>query len=152
MIWKDQSATFPTKIAWSSSAIDHVQSPADWHKNRAGARHILSVYLAESDIYPEQFPIRTKYKIKSTISTRSHANKNKHKNDNWFRENILDRICPLRTLEMAFQSTKISKFSGGACPQTPLVVGPFTARLIHWWLKNKKHDFIYLKSLTVFLC
>ena len=108
MIWKDQSATFPTKIAWSSSAIDHVQSPADWHKNRAGARHILSVYLAESDIYPEQFPIRTKYKIKSTISTRSHANKNKHKNDNWFRENILDRICPLRTLEMAFQSTKIS--------------------------------------------
>ena len=34
MIWKDQSATFPTKIAWSSSAIDHVQSPADWHKNQ----------------------------------------------------------------------------------------------------------------------
>ena len=46
-------------------------------------------------------------------------------------ENILDRICPLRTLEMAFQSTKISKFSGGACPQTSLVVDPFTARLIH---------------------
>ena len=45
-------------------------------------------------------------------------------------ENILDRICPLRTLEMAFQSTKISKFSGGACPQTPLVAGPFSARLI----------------------
>ena len=44
MIWKDQSATFPTKIAWSSSAIDHVQSPADWHKNRTGARHILSVH------------------------------------------------------------------------------------------------------------
>ena len=39
----------------SWSAIDHVQSPADWHKNRAGAGHILSVYLAESDIYPEQF-------------------------------------------------------------------------------------------------
>ena len=33
-------------------------------------------------------------------------------------ENILDRICPLRTLEMA-------------SPQAPLVVGPFTARLIH---------------------
>ena len=40
----DQSATFPTKIAWSSSAIDHVQSPAYWHKNRTGARHILSVH------------------------------------------------------------------------------------------------------------
>ena len=44
MIWKDQSATFPTKIAWSSSAIDHVQSPTDWHKNSTGARHILSVH------------------------------------------------------------------------------------------------------------
>ena len=66
-------------------------------------------------------------------------------------ENILDRICPLRTLEMAFQSTKISKFSGGAWPQTPLVPGPFSACLIHRSLK-KKHDFIYLKSWTVFLC
>ena len=37
-------STFPTKIAWSLSAIDHVQSPADWHKNRTGARHILSVH------------------------------------------------------------------------------------------------------------
>ena len=45
-------------------------------------------------------------------------------------ENNLDRICPLRTLEMTFQSTKISKFSGGACPQTPLVAGPFSVRLI----------------------
>ena len=44
MIWKDQSATFSTKIAWSSSAIGHVQSPADWPKNRTGARHILSVH------------------------------------------------------------------------------------------------------------
>ena len=48
MIWKDQSATFPTKIAWSSSAIDHVESPADGQKNRTGARvgarHILSVH------------------------------------------------------------------------------------------------------------
>ena len=61
-------------------------------------------------------------------------------------ENILDRICPLRTLEMAFQSTKISKFSGGTCPQTPLVAGPFTARLIHRWLKNKKTDFYILRK------
>ena len=27
-------------------------------------------------------------------------------------ENNLDRICPLRTLEMTFQSSKISKFLG----------------------------------------
>ena len=57
MIWKDQSATFPSKIAWSSSAIDHVQSPADWHKNRTSARHILSVHtsshhsLVQADFY-----------------------------------------------------------------------------------------------------
>ena len=62
-------------------------------------------------------------------------------------ENILDRICPLRTLEMAFQSTKISKFSGGACPQTPLVVGPFSARLTRRSLKNKKPRFYILKKL-----
>ena len=34
-------------------------------------------------------------------------------------ENILDRICPLRTLEMAFQSTKISKFLGEYAPRPP---------------------------------
>ena len=60
-------------------------------------------------------------------------------------ENILDRICPLRTLEKAFQSTKISKFSVGACPQTPLVAGPFSARMIRQWLKKK--PFYILKKL-----
>ena len=68
-------------------------------------------------------------------------------------ENILDRICPLRTLEMAFQSTKISKFSGGACPQTPLVAGPFSARLIRRWLKKNPRVYVlkkldYLSVLT----
>ena len=143
MIWKDQSAMFPTKIAWSWSAIDHVQSPVDWHKNRAGARHILSVYLAESDIQ------NTKYKITSTSCTRSHANKNKHTNENWVRQH-LDRICPLRTLEMAFQSVKISKFSGGACPQTPLVAAPFSANLIRRSLKKTPPFYILkLDSLSV---
>ena len=142
MIWKDQSATFPTKIAWSWSAIDHVQSPADWHKNRAGARHILSVYLAETDIQ-NNFKNRTKYKITSTTSTRSHANKNKHTNNNWFRQH-LDRICPLRTLETAFQSTKLSKFSGGACPQTHLVAAPFSASLIRRWLKKPTILYTYV--------
>ena len=54
MIWKDQLAAFATKIAWSWSAIDRVQSPADWHKNRAGARDILPVYLSWK-WFPEQF-------------------------------------------------------------------------------------------------
>ena len=67
-------------------------------------------------------------------------------------ENILDRICPLRTLEMAFQSTKISKFSGGECPQTPLVAaGPFSTRLIRRLLK-KNPRFYILKKLDSLLC
>ena len=49
---------------------------------------------------------------------------------------------------MAFQSTKISKYSGGAWPQTPLVPGPFSARLIRRWLK-KTHDFSFRQSLCV---
>ena len=89
------------------------------------------------------------YKIKLTTSARSHANKNNIKRTIDL-ENILDTICPLRTLEMAFQSTKISKFSGGACPQTPLVVGPFNARLIHRCLKNKKTPFYIHKKFDSF--
>ena len=66
-------------------------------------------------------------------------------------ENILDRIYPLRTPEKTFQSAKISKFSGGASPQTPLVAGPFSTLLIRQRLKKTNH-FICLKSWTVFLC
>ena len=102
MIWKDQSAMFPTKIAWSWSAIDHVQSPADWDKNRAGARHILSLYLAESDIQ-NNFKNRTKYKIKSTTSTRSRAFK----------------ICPLRTLETGVSEHQDFKLFWRSMPPDP---------------------------------
>ena len=57
------------------------------------------------------------------------------------------KICPLRTLEMAFQSTKISKFSGGAWPQTPLVPGPLSTRLIRRRLKTT--TILVLDSLSV---
>ena len=43
-------------------------------------------YLTETDQYPEKFENYTKYKIKLSTCTGSHANKNKHKNDNWFSE------------------------------------------------------------------
>ena len=58
------------------------------------------------------------------------------------------KICPLRTLEMAFQSTKISKFSGGAWPQTPLVPGPLSTHLIRRRLK-KNNDFSFRQSFCV---
>ena len=47
----------------------------------------------------------------------SKTNINKHENDNL--ANTLDRNCPLRTLEMAFQSIKISKLSGDPPPPPP---------------------------------
>ena len=67
-------------------------------------------------------------------------------------ENNFDRICPLRTLEMTFQSTKISKFSGGACPQPPLVAGPFSARLICRWLKKDPKIFYTFKKVGQSFC
>ena len=67
--------------------------------------------LAEND-YPENLKTRTKYKKKSSTWTTSHENNDKHKNSN---VNILDINCLLRTLEMAFQSIKISNLSDFEC-------------------------------------
>ena len=61
-------------------------------------------------------------------------------------ENILDRICPLRTLEMAFQSTKISKFSGGADPDPPSA-WPLFYRSPDWSVIKKNPRFYILKKL-----
>ena len=148
MIWKDQSAAFPTKIAWSWSAIDHVQSPADWHKNRAGARHTLPVYLAESDIQ-NNFKNRTKYKITSTTSTRSHANKNKHKKWQLIWTTFGQNLSSQNTRNGVSEHQDFKIF-WGSMPQTPLVAGSLSASLIRRWLKEP-HNFIYW-SWTVFLC
>jgi len=50
--------------------------------------------------------------------------------------NTLDKSCPLRTLEMAFQRMKISKLSEEKCPQTPLATRPFGGRVIPRLLKD----------------
>ena len=118
MIWKDQSATFPTKIAWTWSAIDHVQSPEDWHKNCAGARHILSEYLAESDVQ-NNFKNRTKYKIRSITSTRRHATKNKHKNDNWFKEHFGENLSSQNTRNGVSENQDFNIFWGSMPPDPP---------------------------------
>jgi len=144
MIWKDQSATFPTKIAWSWSATDQVQSPADWHKNGASARHILLGYLAESDIQ-NNLKNRTKYKITSTTSTRSHANKNKHKNDNGFRKHFGQNLSSQNTRNGVSEYQDFKIFWGSMLPD-PLVAGPFSTRLIRRWLK-KTRPFHILKML-----
>ena len=66
--------------------------------------------------------------------------------------NILTRFLPLKTLEMAFQGIKISKFSGGACmSKTPLVARPYRARLIRRWL-NKIHIYILKKLDSLSFC
>ena len=58
-----------------------------------------------------------KYKIRSSTCTRGHVNINTHENIITINlVNILDRNCPLRTQEMAFQSIKNSKFVGEQAP------------------------------------
>ena len=49
---------------------------------------------------------------------------------------ILGRNCPLWTIEMGFQTIKISKFFGLAFPHNPLMAHAFGACKIHQWLKN----------------
>ena len=66
-------------------------------------------------------------------------------------ENNFHRIYPLRTLEMTFQSTKISKFSGEHAPDPPSA-WPLQRSPDSKVIKKRPHDFIYLKSWTVFLC
>ena len=42
---------------------------------------------------------------------------------------ILGKNTSLKTAEVAFPSIQVSKCSGGACPQTPLVSRTFGAQL-----------------------
>ena len=65
----------------------------------------------------------------------SHANKNKKKK--WHRfSRHLDRNCPLKRLEKAFQSIKSSKFSGVACSLPLEWARTLSAPSISQWLKN----------------
>ena len=75
--------------------------------------------------------------MKSSTYTLSHANRISLKMTIDLM-NILDRFFPLKTLEVAFQSIKISKFSGIAWPQTP----PSGSSVI----KKNTDVFMYLKS------
>ena len=56
-------------------------------------------------------------------------------------ENILDRICPLRTLELAFHSTKISKFFWGSMLPDPLSGLPL----------QRSPDLSVIKKKTLFI-
>ena len=56
--------------------------------------------------------------------------------------NMLDKNCPLTTLEMAFQRIKLSIFSGGECPQIPLAACPFSTHVV-----KKISQFYILKRL-----
>ena len=49
---------------------------------------------------------------------------------------ILERNCPLWTIEMGFWTITISKVWGVAFPHTPLMARAFSACKIHQWLKN----------------
>ena len=63
--------------------------------------------------------------------------------------NILNRNCLLRTLEIAFQSIKISKVSRGACHiAPPPAARVFDACVFRLWL-NRRTLFLYSKGWTV---
>ena len=49
--------------------------------------------------------------------------------------NMSDKNCPLRNLEMVFQSIKIPKFSGGESAKTPLEV-----HLLEWMNERRVVD------------
>ena len=104
-----------------------------------------TVYLAESDLQ-NNFKNRTKYEITSTTSTWSQANKNKHKNDNWFREHFGQNLSSQNTRNGVSEHQDFKIFWGSMPPDPPRGVAPFTARLIHRWLKNKKTRFYILKK------
>ena len=59
--------------------------------------------------------------------------------------NISDKDCPLRTQKWYF---KISKFSGGECPQTPLSSSPLQHSRDSVTIE-KYPDFTYSKGWTV---
>ena len=93
---------------------------------------------------------RTKYKIKSTNSKRSHANKNKHKNDKWFKEHFGQNLSPQNTRNGVSEHQDFKHF-WGSMPLDPPSGWPLQGWPDSLVIK-KKHDFIYLKSWTIFLC
>ena len=62
---------------------------------------------------------------------------------------FLDKNTPRKMMEKAFLSVYVSKFSGGACPQTPLEPRAFGARLPRRLLFQYS---LLLKNLLKALC
>ena len=70
--------------------------------------------------YPEQFQKpHNLYKIKLTTSTRSHANKNKHKKDNWFREHFGQNLSSRDTRNGVSEHQDFKIFWGSMPPHPP---------------------------------
>ena len=63
----------------------------------------------------------------------------------------LDRNCPLKTLEKAFQSIKSSKFSGVACP-LPLVWARTLSAPVHSLMIEKCLSWFYILKRLDSLC
>ena len=75
--------------------------------------------------YPEQFQKpHNLYKIKLTTSTRSHANKNKHKKDNWFREHFGQNLSSQNTRNGVSGHQDFKIFWGSMPPEPPRVGCP----------------------------
>ena len=94
---------------------------------------------------------RTKYKLKSSNCTRTHANNNKRKNgkrfvrfSEHFRQN-----CPLGTLKMTLRASRFQNFLGEK-PQDPPSVSPY--RHSHDSSVIEKYpDFTYSRGWKVWI-
>ena len=95
------------------------------------------VYLTESDIQ-KAFKNRKKYKIKSGTSTRSHVNKNKHKNDNRFREHFSQNLSSQKTRNGVSEHQDFKIF-WGSMPTNPASGSPLQCSSNSSVIKN--HDF-----------
>ena len=100
----------------------------EWHQTWQ------SQYLTEIDIQ-KTFKNRKKYKINSGTSTRSPANKNKHKHDNRFREHFSQNLFSQKTRNGVSEHQDYKIFLG-SMPQTPLMARLFSTHLIRRWWKT----------------
>ena len=98
--------------------------------------------------YPEQFQKpHNLYKIKLTTSTRSHANTNKHKKDNWFREHFGKNLSSQNTRNGVSEHQDFKIFWGSMPPDPssgwPLQHSPDSSTI----KKKSKTRFYILKKL-----
>ena len=99
--------------------------------------------------YPEQFQKpHNLYKLKLTTSTRSHANKNKHKKDNWFRERFGQNLSSQITRNSVSEHQDFKIFWGIMPPDPPTGWPPHCSPDSSV-IKKQKNTILYTKKVCL---